>query len=250
LQRLEAIRKELLKSDEVSIEDMAEKFGVHAMTIRRDLQLLESRGEAVRTYGGAAFAQKLSFEFAFRDKQNEMAAEKHAIAKKAVEHVKDGHVVLLDTGTTTLQIARELAGKRKVTIITISLAIISELQFAEDIQLLLLGGFLRQGAPDIYGPLTEQCLDSLTADIAFMGADGIDYLGNIYGNEMRFLNLDRKMADVSEKAIVVADSSKMGKHAMCKVYGAKKYDSIITDSGINDMFLMRIGKKGVKVEVA
>ena len=93
LKRLEMIRKELLKSDEVNIEQLSERFGVHAMTIRRDLQLLESRGEAVRTYGGAAFAQKLSFEFAFRDKQNEMAAEKQAIAKKAIEHVKDGHVV-------------------------------------------------------------------------------------------------------------------------------------------------------------
>ena len=249
-QRLESIRQKLLKAEKVSIEKLAHSFKVSGMTVRRDLDLLESRGEVVRTYGGAALAKRLSFEFAFRDKQNENQQQKRSIAQQAVKHVKDGQVIMLDTGTTTLQVARELIGKHKVTIITTSLAIVSELQFAGGIEVVLLGGFLRGGSPDIYGPLAEQNIERFSADIAFMGADAVDNEGNIYTDDLRVVNIDRKMASNASEVIVVADGSKFGKKAMCKVFGSGDYNLIISDAGIDKTMVRRFARRRIDIELA
>jgi DeoR/GlpR family transcriptional regulator of sugar metabolism len=246
--RLESIRSELLKADEVSIESLAQKFKVSTMTIRRDLELLESRGDIVRTYGGAALAKRLTFEFAFRDKQNKNLRQKCLIAKQAIKHVKDGHIIMLDTGTTTLQIAQELIGKRKVTVITTSLAIVSKVQFAAGIRVVLLGGFLRGGSPDMHGPLTEQNIEIFKTDVAFMGADAIDNQGNTYADDLRLLNLERKMAAGAARVIVVADASKFGKTGMCKVFGPRDYDLIITDGEIDKNIVRQLAKRKIAVE--
>jgi len=248
-QRLESIRQKLLKAENISIEKLAHSFKVSGMTVRRDLELLESRGDVVRTYGGAALAKRLSFEFAFRNKQNENQQEKHSIAQQAVKHVKDGQVIMLDTGTTTLQVARELIGKHKVTIITTSLAIVSELQFAGGIEVVLLGGFLRGGSPDIYGPLAEQNIERFSADIAFMGADAIDVNGNTYTDDLRVVNIDRKMASNACEVLVVADSSKFGKKAMCKVLSSGDYNLIISDAGIDKAMVRRFARRRINMEL-
>ena len=246
--RLELIRQELLDNGEVSTEKLAKKFKVSGMTIHRDIEQLISTGEAVRTYGGAAMAKRLTFEFAFQDKQQEKVKEKKQIAKEALKHIKDGQAIMLDTGTTTLQIARELIGKRKVTIITTSLAIVSEVQFAEDIKVILLGGFLRGGSPDMHGPLTEQNIEQFNADIVFMGADAIDASGNTYADDLRVVNLDKKMASNASEVIVVADSSKFDTSAMCKVLKPKDYGLIITDNKINKKVLKQLKSKKFKLK--
>jgi DeoR/GlpR family transcriptional regulator of sugar metabolism len=248
--RMEFIRQELLKSEEVSIEKLASKFKVSGMTIRRDLEFLESKGEIVRTHGGAALAKKLTFEFSFRDKQNQNQRQKRLIAQQAVKHVRNGQVIMLDTGTTTLQIARELIDKRKVTIITTSLAIVSEVQFASDIKVILLGGFLRGGSPDIHGPLTEQNVNQFKADIAFMGADAVDSNGITYTDYLRVVNLDKRIASNSNKVIIVADSSKFGGSAMCKVFNPDDYDLIISDSGINKNIIRQLKRRKINLQLA
>lgn len=249
-QRLESIRAELLKTDEVSIEKLARKFKVSGMTIRRDLDFLESRGDAIRTRGGAALAKRLTFEFAFREKQNRNQQRKASIAQQAAKHVKDGQVVTLDTGTTTLQIARELVGRRKIKIITTSLAIVSQLQFAAGVEVVLLGGLLRGGSPDMHGPLTEQNVELFKADIAFMGADAIDSNGNTYTDDLRVVNLDRKMAANAKQVIVAADSRKFGRTAMCKVFEPRDYDLIISDSGIDKKIARRLARCKINMELA
>jgi len=249
-QRLETIRTELLRTDEVSIEKLMRKFRVSGMTIRRDLDFLETQGDVIRTRGGAALAKRLTFEFAFRDKQNQNQQQKVSIAQQAVQHVKDGHVITLDTGTTTLQIARELVDRRKVKIITTSLAIVSQLQFAGGIEVVLLGGLLRGGSPDIHGPLTEQNVELFKADIAFMGADAIDADGNTYTNDLRVVNLDRKMAANAKQVIVAADSQKFGLTAMCRVFEPCDYDLIISDSDIDKKRARRLARLKINMELA
>lgn len=250
MQRLEAIRQELLRSDEVSIEDLAGRFRVSAMTIRRDLERLESRGDVIRTHGGAALARRLTFEFSFREKQDRNRRQKSQIARRAAGIVEDGQVVILDTGTTTLEIARQLANRRNVTVITTSLAIVSTLQFAAGVRIVLLGGFLRGGSPDLHGPLTEQNIDMFRADIAFMGADAVDIDGVTYADDLQVVNLDRKMAANAGRVIVVVDSSKFGGSGMCRILGPDDYDSIISDPGLGEDVLKRLAKKGVHVEIA
>jgi len=250
MQRLEAIRQELLRADEVSIEELARRFAVSGMTIRRDLELLESRGDVIRTHGGAALAQRLTFEFSFREKQNRNSRQKLRIARQAAGQIKDGQAVILDTGTTTLEIARQLMGRRNVTVITTSLAIVSALQFAAGVRIVLLGGFLRGGSPDLHGPLTEQNIEMFRADIAFMGADAVDLDGNTYAADLQVVNLDRKMAANAAQVIVVADSSKFGRNGMCRIFSPRDYDSIICDADLRTNVLKQLTRRSVRVEIA
>jgi DeoR/GlpR family transcriptional regulator of sugar metabolism len=249
-QRLEAIRRELLRADEVSIDELAGRFRVSGMTIRRDLELLESRGDVIRTHGGAALAKRLTFEFSFREKQNRNNHQKSRIARQAATHIEDGQVVILDTGTTTLEIARQVMGRRNVTVITTSLAIVSALQFAAGVRIVLLGGFLRGGSPDLHGPLTEQNVEMFRADIAFLGADAVDLDGNTYADDLQVVNLDRKMAADAARVIIVADSSKFGRNGMCRIFGPEDYDSVISDAGLGKDVLRRLARRGVHVEIA
>jgi DeoR/GlpR family transcriptional regulator of sugar metabolism len=250
MQRLEAIRQELLRADEVSIEDLAGRFQVSGMTIRRDLEQLESRGDVIRTHGGAAPARRLTFEFSFREKQNRNRRQKSRIARQAASRVEDGQVVILDTGTTTLEIARQLMGRRNVTVITTSLAIVSALQFASGVRVVLLGGFLRGGSPDLHGPLTEQSIEMFRADIAFMGADAVDLDGNTYADDLQVVNLDRKMAASAARVVVVADGSKFGRNGMCRIFGSEDYDAIISDCGLSKGMVKRLARRGVLIEIA
>ncbi len=155
---------------------------------------------------------------------------------------------MLDTGTTTLEIARQLVDRHNVTVITTSLAIVSALQFTVGVRVVLLGGFLRGGSPDLHGPLTEQNAEMFRTDIAFMGADAVDPDGNTYADDLQLVNLNRKMAAHAARVMVVADSSKFGKNGMCRVLGPEDYDSILTDSGINENVLKRLRRGGVHVE--
>jgi len=249
-QRIEEIRKQLLEAEEVAIDQLAGQFEVSGMTVRRDLEALEANGEVIRTHGGAALAKRLTFEFSFRDKRNQNIERKKTIAKEAVKQVKPGQTVMLDTGTTTLQIAEELTGKEDLTIITTSLAIVSKVQFAPNITVVLLGGFLRGDSPDIHGPLTEQNVEQFRTDIAFMGADAIDAQGNVYSDDLRVVNLDKKMAANTSKVVVVADSTKFGKTAMCKVFGVRDYDLILTDKKIDMAMAKQLTKGKVKLKLA
>jgi DeoR/GlpR family transcriptional regulator of sugar metabolism len=249
-QRMQAIRETLLRSGEATIDALARRLKVSSMTIRRDLEQLENQGDIIRTYGGAALAQRLTFEFSFRDQQNNNNVRKQAIAQQAAAMVQDGQVVMLDTGTTTLQIAQALMGKQDVTLITTSLAIVSKVQFAAGIKVVLLGGFLRGGSPDMHGPITEQNVEQFKTDIAFMGADAIDNQGTTYTSDLQVLNLDRKMAANAARVVVVADSSKFGKSEMCKVLGPDEYDLILTDAQINKTLLKQLQRKKIKIKLA
>ena len=250
MQRLEAIRQELLRADEVSIDELAGRFNVSGMTVRRDLELLESRGDVIRTHGGAALAQRLTFEFSFREKQNRNNQQKSCIARQAAGYIEDGQVVILDTGTTTLEIARQMMDRRNVTVITTSLAIVSALQFAAGVRTVLLGGFLRGGSPDLHGPLTEQNVEMFRADVAFMGADAVDLDGNTYADDLQVVNLDRKMAAHAARVVVVADSSKFGRNGMCRIFSPEDYDAIISDGGLSKDVVKRFARRGVLVEIA
>jgi len=249
IRRLEDIRKEVFDSAEVSTDKLARKFKVSAMTIRRDLEILESQGQVIRMHGGAALAKRLTFEFAFRDKQSKNHRQKKLIAQEAVRHIQNGQVIMLDTGTTTLQIAKELVGQRKVKVITTSLAIVSQLQFAPDIELILLGGFLRGGSPDLHGPLTEQNIEKFTADIAFIGADAIDENGNTYTDDLRVVNIDQKMAGRAKKVIVAADSQKLGQTAMCKIFSRDDYSLIISDVDADKKIVRQMERCKVNIKL-
>ncbi|MBM3855071.1 MAG: DeoR/GlpR transcriptional regulator, partial [Verrucomicrobia bacterium] len=187
------IRELLSRQPEVSVADLAQQFGASEMTIRRDLNALEARAQIQRTHGGATLTERMILEFDYRARREANQAAKRAIAAEAYKFVQSGQRLILDTGTTALELAMLLKGGLKLTVITPSLAVASELQHASAVEVILLGGMLREGNPDLTGPLTEHGLEMFAADLAFQGADGIGVDGSIYNSDLRLARVDQIM---------------------------------------------------------
>ena len=248
-QRESAIGEILRNRREVSIPELAEMFGVSQMTVRRDLDKLEQAGRVRRTHGGAMPAERMVFEFDFVNRRQANRRAKRAIAREAVKLVQPGHRIVLDAGTTTLEVAYLLREHEDLTVVTPSLAVASQLQFSEGIQLVLLGGVVRKGSPDLTGSVTEAVLDMFAVDIAFQGADGIDVDGAVYTNDMRMSRVDEKIRKRAEDCYILADSSKIGKTALARCGFVQQVHGLITDEGIERMHLAQLTKLGTNVIV-
>ena len=201
----------LAQGKEISVASEARRLGVHPMTIRRDLAALANAGVLVRCYGGGIPAQRITFEFEFDERRRRRLAEKKRLGSAAAERVQPGQTVMLDTGTTTLQVAKAIAASgRSCTCITSSLVIASQLWAREEIELMLLGGRVRRGSPDLVGPAVKTLLAKLTADIAFLGSDGVDPTRGCFAGDIETAYVAEQMAASARQVIVVADSSKLG----------------------------------------
>ncbi|MEX2671643.1 MAG: DeoR/GlpR family DNA-binding transcription regulator [Phycisphaeraceae bacterium] len=239
---------ELLESSgEQSVEQLADTFSVSGMTIRRDLQDLASAGRVIRTHGGAAPAARISFEFRFLERAQQHAAEKEAIAEVAVSLVQPGQSVILDSGTTTLAIARRLKTLGRLTVITSSLPIASELFQAEGIDTILLGGQLRHDAPDLIGPLALQNLETLRAHVAFIGADAVDMQGRLYNASSELGGMLARMAQASGRAYCVADHTKIGKQELMRFADLRDWAGLITDNGLSTERRRSLVAAGVEI---
>ena len=233
-QRLAEIRQFLKDDQQVSVPELSKKFGVTQMTIHRDLDKLQQSGHIKKTWGGAVPSEKMEFEFDFTQRRQSRTKEKQAIAAKALEFISPGQRIVLDTGTTTLELAYLLKDLKDITIITPSLAVASILQFSSGIETVLLGGIIRKGSPDLTGLVTESNLDMFTADIAFQGADGISLDGTLYTEDMRIVKVDQKIRQRAVKNYILADSSKIGKIALATNGSINEVDALITDDKIMD----------------
>lgn len=227
--RQKRILERLNGAGEVDSLALAGELGVSAMTIRRDLDVLARAGRAVRTHGGAALAGRVVFDFQFLRRTEDQAAAKAAIALRAASRVQDGQSVLLDSGTTTLAVARALRDRRRLTVITTSLPIASELQYCASIELVLLGGTLQHESPDLIGPLTEANLETLRADVAFVGADAVGTDGAVYNRSMAVARMLERMTAAARQVYVVADHTKLGQTALARFGQASHWNGLITD---------------------
>jgi len=230
-----------------SVEEFAAALGVSGMTVRRDLQSLAMAGKVIRTHGGAAMAGRISFEFDFLKRVRQNEAAKAAIGAAAAGLVADGQSVLLDSGTTTLALARCLHGKQNLTVITTSLPLASQLQYDQQIAVLLLGGYVRAGSPDLAGALTESNLETLHADLAIIGADGIDARGAVYNQSPEVARMLTRMAAAASRVYVVADHSKLGKPALWRFGYLRDWTGLVTDAGADRTALARLEKSGIHV---
>jgi DeoR family transcriptional regulator of aga operon len=245
--RQQQIRDQIARQGECAIEELVARFGVSAMTIRRDLQVLADQGKVIRTHGGAAMAERVSFEFEFLKQIQANQPAKQAIAELAAAEIHDGESVMLDSGTTTLELAKRLCAKERLTVITNSLPIAAQLQYARQIEVMLLGGYLRATSPDLAGALTEANLEFLRADAVFLGADGIDRQGGVYQESPQIARILTKMAASAGRVYVVADGSKLGKTALWRFGRLADWSALITDHGADRAFLAALKKSGVRV---
>ena len=234
---------------EVSIPNLSERFGVSEMTIRRDLDKLQRSGAVRRTHGGAIPAERMVFEFDFVARRQANRRAKRAIARRALELIEPPQRLILDTGTTTLELAHLLKDMRDLTVITPSLAVASELQFSEGVHTVLLGGTVRRGSPDLTGVVTETVLDMFAADIAFQGADGIGPDGALYNTDMRISRVDRKIREQAQRTYILTDNSKIGRTALVRHGYVNEVAALITDNRIDRRVLRALKETGANVIV-
>lgn len=215
-ERQEGICRQLEKEGRVGVDTLAAVWEVQPITIRRDLDELAGRNLLIRTRGGAVRTERVCLEFGYAERMEVNLPQKRAIARRAASLVEPGQTVLLDTGTTTQLIARELAGRHGLQIVTNSLAVGHELRGAVGISVILLGGQARPGGIELVGPFTERMLSDLRADIAFLGADAVDLDKGFYAVDPGVARVEQLMIAASATAVVTATAEKLRRQAFVR----------------------------------
>jgi DeoR family transcriptional regulator of aga operon len=231
------------------VADLATKFGTSEITIRRDLDLLHERGLIYRTHGGA-LPLRASAETDRDLTQREMqhTREKLRIATAAISMINDGQSVVLDSGSTTTAIARALRGFQNLTVITNAVNIAAELA-GSSVDVILTGGMLRKNSYSLVGPIAEESLRRLKADILFLGVDGFDTSSGVSTPNLLEAQLNRVMVSIAARVIAVCDSSKFGRSSLSSIVPISNIHGVITDNEIPRSDLRQLRKKGVDVRL-
>lgn len=227
-QRRARILECLSAEGEVFVLDLAARFDVTPMTVRRDLEALERENALTRTHGGAIFSKQSVAEFAFMERNRTSIDEKQAIAREAAALVAPGMTIVIDTGTTTLEVARALSGVAGLRVLTSSLAVASALHTHPNMEIVLLGGSVGKNSPDLSGALTEDNLRRFRVQLAFLGADAVDERG-LYTTDLGIARVSEAMIDVAEDTVLVADSRKFRRTSFVKFADWKQISRVITD---------------------
>lgn len=242
----------LREQGSVQIPSLAEMFNVSTQTLRKDLNFLDSKGICTRSPGGAILNRGTlpPRENAIDEKRTLFADEKVRIGKAAAALIGAGESVLLDSGTTTLQVARHVHPDDELVVVTNDVGIMNELVTHEHVQLVFLGGTLRRTSLSFYGTQTEQALQDLHVDKLFLAADGFDIEKGITTHFEPEALLNRKMCEVAKEIIVVTDSSKFGRICLHKILEPQRISKFITDAGIPAQARAALTRMDVEVVIA
>jgi len=231
----------------VLVGALAKQFRTSQVTIRKDLDILQAHGRIHRTHGGALPARESALEDpTLREKEKLHRKEKLQIAAAAARLVREGQVVILDSGTTTTAIARALREFENLTIITNAVNIAAELS-GSSLEVILTGGTLRKNSFSLVGPIAEETLRRLNADILFLGVDGFDVHYGLSTPNLLEAKVNRAMIDVARVAVAVCDSSKFGRRSLSSIAPLSAVHHVITDRGISKPDLAALKKTGIQV---
>jgi DeoR family transcriptional regulator of aga operon len=250
-ERRRKIRGLLQERAQVGVAELAQKFAVSAVTIRADLAALDDIGALVRVHGGALPRQE-SDELPIDIKQSMHRAEKMRIAAVAVAHIHDGETVILDSGTTTAEIARLIRGLKfeSLNVITNALNIAVLLASAPFINLVIPGGVLRRRSWSLSGPPAENAIRDLQADTLFLGVDSLDPAVGLMTPHVLEAQLNAQMIRIARKVIAVTDSSKLLRRNLSVISPVDAVDLLITDKGADARAIEAIRARGVEVVLA
>ncbi len=231
-QRRQKISAMVREVGSVQVAPLAERFGVSMQTIRKDLHFLAERGVAERSYGGAISADAVNFtaEAPVETKRAFHTEEKARIGAMAARMVRSGDSIVLDSGTTTLEIARQLPDDDSITVLTNDLEILIVLARKERINAVMLGGTLRRRNRSFYGAKTVAALNELHVDKLFLGVDGFDVERGITTHFEPEALLNRTMVGAARQVIAVTDQSKFGRVCLHRIIHVTEIDDLVTDA--------------------
>ena len=246
-ERRRSIVEHLQRDGRVLVADLAKLFETSQVTIRKDLEILHSHGLVHRTHGGALPSREGALEDpTLREKEKLHRKEKLHIAEAAARLVQEGQVVILDSGTTTTAIARALRKFQNLTIVTNAVNIPAELS-GSAVEVILTGGTLRKNSFSLVGPIAEETLRRLNADILFLGVDGFDVQYGLSTPNLLEAKVNRVMVEIAKRSVAVCDSSKFGRRSLSLIVPPASLHEVITDHGIPRSDLRMLKKAGIEV---
>lgn len=257
-ERLSAVLDLLTESGQIEVEEIVAKLGVSAATARRDLDSLASQQLLTRTRGGAT-GQSVAYDLPVRYKRQQHASEKQRIAEAASSMIQRGTVVGLCGGTTSTAIATALATRAdllepspypNLTVVTNAINIAVQLLMRPQIKTVITGGVIQPRSYELAGPYSDVVLERITLDLAFIGVNGIDpEIGATVHNESE-AQVNSLMARRAARAVIVADSSKIGRRAFATVGDAQVFGTVITDERVTEPQRTALTEHGYTVVVA
>jgi DeoR/GlpR family transcriptional regulator of sugar metabolism len=231
-----------------SLDELVKALAVSESTVRRDLEALDLAGSIKRTHGGAVYSSEVRALPALEDRVTAAAAEKQAIGRATAALLDDGDTVLLDGGTTTLEVARALVG-RPIQVVTNSLPIAQLLASSQQTDLILIGGYVYPRTGVALGPLAIATMQGIRVRRAILGAGGIMAEG-IYNSNLLLVETERQMMSCGQEVMIVADHTKFGRLALARLCGLDAIQRLVVDPGLPDEYRAILQSAGVTIHLA
>ncbi|HPD30677.1 MAG TPA: DeoR/GlpR family DNA-binding transcription regulator [Phycisphaerae bacterium] len=247
-ERRQQLSEVLARRGYADLSLLVSELGVSESTVRRDLSLLEEEGIVRRTHGGAVFVSDRFVALNYAAREVTAVPEKEAIGRVAAGLLQDGQTILLDGGTTTFQVARNLLS-RTMQVVTNSLPIANLLHSAPNIELIFIGGYIYPRTGVALGPYAQQMLSSLHVDAAVMGVAGITE-DALYNANVLMVEAELQMMRSAGEVILVADSGKFGKRALVRLGGWEMVDRVVCDSALEGRWQDAVRNAGAELILA
>jgi len=250
VRRRTVILEKLETDNQVNVSQLSEAFGVSEVTVRNDLAQLELKNLLIRARGGAIKISRVGMDHHLSEKNKINIKEKRKIGKAAAQLVSNGDTIIIDSGSTTAELAQNLENITNLNVITNALNIASQLSSQKNINVIVPGGFLRPESLSLVGAPAENTFQNYYCDKLFLGVDGLDIEHGLSTPNIEEAHLNQKMVNISKQVILLADSSKFSKRSLAFICPINKVDILVTDSGITKEFKKQLENIGITVIIA
>jgi DeoR/GlpR family transcriptional regulator of sugar metabolism len=249
-ERQKQILSLLSQQGRLSVAEIVTQFSISQATARRDLETLASQGKGQRVHGGIIAVEQAPPELPILERENEQADEKTRIGRAAAKLVGNNETIFLGSGTTVLEIARNLRDHRGLTVITNSLPVLNTLAGLQEITVVSLGGMLRESELSFIGHITEQALVEVRADKVFMGTRGVSLEHGLTNDYLQETLTDRAILKSGREIMIAADHTKINRVATVLLAPLNSIYTFVTDSEADKKFVQALRKQGISVVVA
>lgn len=232
---------------QVEVSSLSKELGVSEVTVRNDLSRLEEKNMLIRARGGAIKLDRVGVDFAISEKNQQNQEEKKRIGLAAARLIEDGDTIILDSGSTTMEVAKNILKVADLTVITNALNVAHQLAEHKNANVIIPGGFLRKTSLSLVGAIAEESFRNYFCDKLFLAVDGFNSTHGLSTPNVEEAHLNRIMIEISKKVIVVTDSSKFQKRSFAFIAPVNAVDVVVTDSGIPPEDLKKLENAGIQV---
>jgi len=249
-ERQKQILSLLARQGRLRVTEIVKQFSISEATARRDVEALASQGKAQRVHGGIITLGQAPPELPILERESEQPEEKILIGRAVAGLISDRETVFLGSGTTVLEVARNIRNHKNLTVITNSLPVLNVLTGVKEITVISLGGMLRNSELSYIGHITEQALTEVRADKLILGTRGVSLEHGLTNDYLEETLTDRAILKIGQEVIIVADHTKVNRVSTALLAPLESMNTFVTDSNSDKKFIQSLKKRGIKVVMA